>query len=112
MQHAVPDEMRGRILAIANVASFGANAAGNLASGWLGEGMAPYLGRAMATQLAVGGMSFVLLVAGVVMLVHRVPEVDGMPRRPLPRTLRKGLINAVLATEHRPRERALRDDAE
>ncbi len=102
MQNAVPDSMRGRVMAIANVAAFGGTALGNVASGWLGDALADPLGKAMGTHLAVGVMSFILLIAGVVMLANRVPEIDGLPRKPLPRHLRRGLVNAVLAAEHRP----------
>ena len=102
MQNAVPDSMRGRVMAIANVASFGGTAFGNVASGWLGDALAGPLGKAMGTHLAVGVMSFILLIAGVVMLANRVPEIDGLPRRALPRHLRRGLLNALLAAEHRP----------
>ena len=102
MQNAVPDSMRGRVMAIANVAAFGGTALGNIASGWLGDALAEPLGKAMGTHLAVGVMSFILLIAGIVMLANRVPEIDGLPRRPLPRHLRRGLVNAVLAAEHRP----------
>jgi len=118
MQNIVPDNMRGRVLAIANVAAFGANAVGNVASGWLGEivadnfpavagrwlgaDLAKMLGPAMGAHVAVGGFSFALFVAGVVMLMRRVPEVDGLPR--VARTAAgRGLVSAVLAREHWPR---------
>ncbi len=105
MQNIVPDSMRGRIMAIANVAAFGGTAAGNLASGWLGDWLAGPLGKMLSTQLAVGVMSGLLLMAGIVMLANRVPEIDGMTRKPMPRPLRKGLVNAVLAKEHWPSDR-------
>lgn len=109
MQHLCPDHMRGRVLAIFNVASFGATAFGALAGGWMGEALhgaaIPLVGtvsKAMSTQAAVGGLSLLLLLAGFVMLLFRTPEVDGLPRLPVPPRARLDLVNAVLAREHRP----------
>ena len=116
MQQLCPDHMRGRVLAIFNVASFGATAVGALAGGWLGTSLdnatLPVLGhitKAVSTQAAVGSMALVLLVAGLVMLIFRVPEVDGLPpappappHQPGAARSRLDLVNAVLAREHRP----------
>jgi MFS family permease len=107
MQNLVPDAMRGRVMAIANTASFGATALGVLLGGFVGEivlaRLVSDLGKADAAwygaQAAVLVLSVPLTVAGMVMLIKRTPEVDGMPRRPAART---GLVNAILAKEHWP----------
>jgi MFS family permease len=104
MQHLVPDEMRGRVMSISNVAAFGLTAAGNVASGLFGEWSASLLGdRAIGTQLAVGGLSFVLLLAGLAMMIWRVPEVDGLPRLFPGKRASFDLANALLAKNHRPK---------
>ncbi len=107
MQNLVPDAMRGRVMAIANTASFGATALGVLLGGFVGEivlaRLVSDLGKADAAwygaQAAVLVLSVPLMVAGVFMLIKRTPEVDGMPRRPAART---GLVDAILAKEHWP----------
>lgn len=105
LQHLVIDRMRGRVMSIAVVAAFGATAIGNVAAGWMGETVADHWhDRALGTHLAVGGFSALLLIAGLVMLVWRVPEVDGMPSQGGPRDW--NLLRAVLASEHRPGKRS------
>lgn len=107
MQNLVPDQMRGRVMAIANVASFGATAFGNVVSGWIGGGAASVLSDpGIGTQLALGLPAYVLLLAGIVMMIWRVPEVDSMPRVPNPDFDRWDLLGALTAKEHRPRRSA------
>ncbi|MCC6320162.1 MAG: MFS transporter [Phycisphaerales bacterium] len=115
MQNLVSDHMRGRVLAVANVASFGVMAVGNIAAGWLGEGVEATLktGRfgefagpsvkALGTHAAVGAMSLALLMTGIVMMIWRVPEVDGM--NPGDRAYgppRRNLWDAITARAHHP----------
>lgn len=116
IQNLVGDEMRGRVMAITNVAVFGVTAAGNIASGQLGEGMQNLLasGRfgaftqhratVIGTHLSVAGLSALLIVAGVVMLIWRVPEVDGLkPGDPGYGPKRRNLWDGITARAHRPR---------
>lgn len=116
MQNLVSDQMRGRVMALANVAAFGVTAAGNIASGWLGEGVQGLLasGRfgaytaqqatVIGTHLAVAGLSVVLFIAGMVMLIWRVPEVDGLkPGDPEYGPKRRNLWDGITARAHRPR---------
>jgi MFS family permease len=111
MQHQVADSMRGRVMAIANVAAFGATAIGNLLAGWLGEltarvlsgpvrGMEP---SEVGAHLSIIVLSVTLCGAGLVMMIWRVPEVDGMPRLKGASRRSRSLIEAVTASEHRPR---------
>ncbi len=80
MQHLVPDAQRGRVMAISNVFFFGFSAVGNLAVGYFGEGLSAFSGdESWGTQMALRVMGGILLIAGVVMLMWRVPEVDGIP---------------------------------
>lgn len=104
MQHLVPDNMRGRVLSVANVAAFGANALGNIAAGWIGDALSNVIGsRAVGTSFAEGSLSILLTIAGLVMIVYRVPEIDGLsPEHPEYKP-RRSLIAGVLATAHRPR---------
>ncbi len=103
MQGLVSDHMRGRVLAIANVAAFGVTAIGNIAAGWLGEGAAEYTGKVIGTQLAVGVLSVLLMLAGVAMMIWRVPEVDGFKPGDIGYgPLRRNLWDAVTARAHRP----------
>ena len=104
MQVLAPDVMRGRVLSLLTVAGFGATAVGVLAAGWLGELLKRpgLLDAGSATQVVVACLGFPLLFGGLYMLLNRTPEVDGMPRIDRARLPRRGVLNAVLAPEHRP----------
>lgn len=110
MQILTPDVLRGRALSLVTVTAFGATAVGVYAAGEVGELLksAKIMTSQHATQAAILLLSTPLLVSGIVMMTWRVPEVDGLPR------IRRGdvgasgksrsLIEAVTASEHRPRE--------
>lgn len=100
LQHLSPDRMRGRVMAIATMAGFGAIALGAAASARAGEWLKDLLDDQLGTQLAVVCLSLPLMLAGVVMLLFRVPEIDGMPRPARPT---RSLIDGVLAREHWPK---------
>ncbi len=109
MQNIVPDAMRGRVMSVANVAAFGATAAGGLAGGYFGELLAgvslPLVGivsKAASTQAAIGALSIMLMLAGLVMMIWRVPEVDGLQRGSATWRERLDFINAITARNHRP----------
>lgn len=116
MQHLVIDGMRGRVLAVANVASFGAMGVGNIAAGWLGEGVEGLLrtgnlggsaaaaAKSLGTHAAVGFFSAALAVAGLVMMIWRVPEVDGLKPGDTGYAHRRNLWDAITARTHRPRQ--------
>jgi MFS family permease len=110
MQQLAPDAMRGRVLALTVVASFGSTAIGTFLAGKLGERLngatLPIWGevtKAASTQAALLVLSLPLIAAGAVMLLFRTPEVDGLPRRNgLTLSDRLSLRNALFAREHRP----------
>lgn len=114
MQHLVSDAMRGRVLAIANVAAFGVTAFGNVAAGWLGESVEAWLAtgvvgawaeshaKSLGTHAAVGLLALMLAGAGVAMMVFRVPEVDGLPRIKGVRRSRLDFVEALIARQHWP----------
>ena len=109
MQHLTPDAMRGRVMALTVVASFGSTALGTLLAGWAGEWLdgatLPLIGavtKAASTQAALLVLSAPLLLAGLVMLVFRTPEVDGLERGAVTLGQRLNVVNALTAREHRP----------
>lgn len=118
MQGLVSDQMRGRVMAMANVAAFGVTAIGNIAAGWLGEGVEALLasGRVAAveapvakeigTHVAVAGPAAALLVAGIIMLIWRVPEVDGIKPGHPEYAHRRNVWDGLTARAHRPRPAA------
>jgi len=120
MQHLVPDHMRGRVMSIANVAAFGFMAIGNVAAAWLGKGVEAVLAtghlgadaaadaRVIGTHAAVAGPSFALLAAGVVMLIWRAPEVDGLKPGDEEYGPKRSLWEGITARTHLEHERRRR----
>lgn len=118
MQGLVSDQMRGRVMAMANVAAFGVTAIGNIAAGWLGEGveallasgrvvtMEPGVAKEIGTHFAVAGPAAGLLIAGIIMLIWRVPEVDGLKPGHPEYTHRRNIWDGLTARAHRPRPAA------
>ncbi len=106
MQVLAPDEIRGRVLSLTTVASFGATALGVFVAGLMGEGLKSWahLSPGLATQLTVGALGVPLLLGGVFMLMYRTPEVDGMAQAPAGKRPTRNPIRAALATEHWPKE--------
>ena len=107
IQVLVPDRLRGRALSLTNVASFGATAAGIVLAGYFGEFAKAHqwLDAQRATQASVLILSVPLLLAGVWMLIHRVPEVDEMERMPRGSVRKYNLFHAVTAREHWPKRK-------
>lgn len=106
MQLLVPDSMRGRVMALVNMAVFGAMPLGTLLAGIAGNSalfghVAPPGGE---TQLGVGLMGAVLALAGLVMLIWRTPEVDGITPDQPGFARRPGLLRGITAEAHRPRD--------
>ncbi len=107
LQVLVPDNIRGRAMSIATVLAFGATAVGVYVAGETGATLRDQqvLTAREATRLSVLMLSIPLMLAGIAMMIWRVPEVDNLPRkRGLSRTSRS-LVEAVTASEHRPSRR-------
>lgn len=104
LQLRVSDAMRGRALAVGNMAMFGAMPAGSLLAALLGSRLADHFAAAepaaAAVQLGVGASTLLLTVLGLLLLIWRTPEIDepGLPDPPPARGLWRGLT----ARAHRP----------
>lgn len=102
MQMLVPDRLRGRVMAVCNTAIFGAMAVGPVVTGQLADYVARTHSESLATRLAMSACGVLMVVAGLVMLRWRTPEIDelkpgdpGFSRRP-------GLVQGLTAAVHRP----------
>jgi len=106
MQLLVPDSMRGRVMSLVNMAVFGAMPLGTLLAGIAGR--SAQIGRVGSpggeTQLGVGLLGAALGVAGLVMLIWRTPEVDGITPDQPGFDRRPGLLSGITAEAHRPRQ--------
>jgi len=103
MQVLAPDALRGRVMSLTTVASFGATALGAFVAGYFGESLKHGgINDTGATQASVAFLSLPLFIAGLVMLIIRTPEVDGDPRPAVTMKARRTLWNAITAREHRP----------
>ncbi len=106
MQLLVPDAMRGRVLAVCNTAVFGAMPLGSLLAAAIGTaagGLDPDgTQTALAVQIGVGTPAAVLALAGLVMLIWRTPEVDGLRAGDVGFERRPGLIRGITGVGHKP----------
>ena len=102
IQLLVPDRMRGRVLAVVNVAVFGAMPLGAVIAGYIGEYVAGKADVGLGAQAGVGVLGVVLAVAGIVMLTWRTPEVDGLKPGDPGYDRRPGFWRGLTATAHRP----------
>lgn len=102
LQLRVRDAMRGRALALGNMAMFGAMPAGSLLAALLGARLATWLDAAepgaATVQLGVGASTLLLTALGLLLLIWRTPEIDEAPGPPAAR----GLWRGVTARAHRP----------
>lgn len=105
MQVLTPDRLRGRAMSVMNVSSFGAMAVGVYVAGETGASLHDMgvMTAHDATRFSVLMLSIPLVIAGLVMMAWRVPEVDNMPRKKGASRKSRSLIEAVTASEHRPR---------
>lgn len=108
MQILAPDHMRGRVLSLVTVLAFGATAIGAIIAGVGGEQLKAILSPSHATQLSVGGLSVILMFAGLSMMVIRTPEVDNLDRNGH-KTIDLDLTNAILARRFKPAPQATTD---
>jgi hypothetical protein len=102
--------MRGRALAVCNTLAMGLMPAGYFFASTVGESSsklvqyaAPdYWTQGIATQLGVGVCAFVLVVSGIVMVIWRTPEVDGLRPGDAGFDRRPGFLKGLFAGSHRP----------
>lgn len=117
MQLLVDDRMRGRVMAVCNTAVFGASPIGSVLAGYIGHvvagraegavgpiasGIAATTETGLGAQIGVGSMSIVLTICGLVMLIWRTPEIDGLKPGQPGYDRRPGLVRGILAPGHRP----------
>lgn len=104
VQLLTPDAMRGRVLALFNMAMFGAMPVGSVLSAVLGDWLAEGFGGGpgLAVQLGVGLFTAMLTLAGLVLLVWRTPEIDDLKPGERGHARRPGFWAGVSAAGHRP----------
>lgn len=103
MQLLVPDAMRGRVLAICNTAVFGVMAIGPVLAGLASEAVGDTWGVGVGTQLSVSVSGAILAAAGIVMLIWRTPEVDGLTPADAAYDRRRSIVAGITARAHRPK---------
>lgn len=111
LQLLVDDTLRGRVLAVCNTLSLGLMPAGAYLAGLAGDGASTLLrGRwphywdpGIAAQSGIALCALGLIGAGVVMLIWRTPEVDGVPATGTPQARQPGFLRGLTASAHRPR---------
>lgn len=103
LQLLVPDRLRGRVSAIANIASLASTPVGAILGGVVGTILAGRDYEGLAAVIALGFLSLCLLVASILMLTFRTPEIDAIDPAHPAGIRRPGLLLGVLASTHRPR---------
>lgn len=101
LQLLVEDRMRGRVMSIANVLSFGAAPVGSLICGIIGEVVSGKKGDGFGTQVGMVALAVALTIAGMVMITWRTPEVDGIKPGEPGFERRPGFLRGLTASSHR-----------
>ena len=106
MQLLVDDAMRGRVLAVCNTAVFGAMPLGSVLAAYIAELTGGHASDGNPTgvgvQIGVGSLAAILTAAGLVMLIWRTPEVDGLVPGAAGYDKRRSLIAGITGRAHRP----------
>jgi MFS family permease len=105
IQILVPDAMRGRAMAVLNVAVFGSMALGPLLTGRLGSNLnssSTGITAGQGIQIGVGATGVALAIAALIMLIWRTPEIDGLKPGDVGYDRKPGLIRGFTASVHRP----------
>lgn len=103
LQMLVEDRIRGRVLAVCNMVSFGAMPIGALLTGGISEQIAGRSDNGFGTQVGVGLLAVLMTLVGLVMLTFRTPEIDGIKPGEPGYEKKPGLIRGITAAGHRPR---------
>lgn len=110
LQMLVEDKERGRVLSVCNTVSLGLMPVGAFVATGIGEAGAALVKRhdptwwnsGLSTQIGIATVSIFLVGAGIVMLIWRTPEVDGLTPGQAGHARRPGFIRGVLAWAHKP----------
>jgi len=107
LQMLVPDRMRGRVMSLSNVVSFGATPVGTMLAGLIAGGVAQRDADGQPSgagiRIALGMLAAALVCAGAVMLIWRTPEVDGLRPGEPGYERRASLWRGITGLAHRPR---------
>ncbi|MBY0112053.1 MAG: MFS transporter [Phycisphaerales bacterium] len=112
LQMLVDDSLRGRVMAVCNVISLGLMPVGPYFASYAGDGVAAVVARWMPEwwysglipQAGIAVYAVVLLGAGVIMVIWRTPEVDGLKPGDEGFERRPGFVRGLTAANHRPRK--------
>lgn len=102
LQLLVEDRIRGRVMAVCNMVSFGAMPIGALLCGGISELVSGRTDSGFGTQVGVGVLSVILTGIGLVMLIWRTPEIDAIEPGQPGYDRRPGLMHGITARAHRP----------
>ncbi len=110
MQHLVDDQMRGRVSAVVNTIAMGlmpvgtwiASAAGHAGERALRAARPELVNSGTGTQMGLAITSLALVIAGVVMMIWRTPEVDGLKPGDAGYERVPGFWRGITAAVHRP----------
>jgi MFS family permease len=102
MQLLVTDAMRGRVMAVCNTAVFGVMAIGPLLTGYLGEATGRSFGESIGNRIGLTVAGAVMCCAGLVMLIFRTPEVDGIKQGDVGYDRHPSLWRGITGEIHRP----------
>jgi MFS family permease len=111
LQKLAPDDMRGRISSVVNMIAMGlmplgpivASATGHAAERLLVSSSLLHKTPGLSTQLGLAICAAILIVASLVMLIWRTPEVDNIDPSDPTYDRRPGLLRGIFAPNHRPK---------
>lgn len=102
LQMLVEDRIRGRVMAVCNMISFGAMPVGTILCGSISQWVSGRSDSGFGTQVGVGVLSVLLTAVGIGMLTWRTPEIDGLKPGDPGYDKRPGLLRGITARAHRP----------
>lgn len=110
MQMLTEDRVRGRVMSVCNMVAIGlmplgtfaASGLGVLGSEWVRRTRPESWNSGLEPQLGLASVAGALVVAGLVMLTFRTPEVDGLAPGQSGFDRKPGLWRGLTASAHRP----------
>ncbi|MGH7243665.1 MAG: MFS transporter [Phycisphaerales bacterium] len=111
LQLLVEDSLRGRVMAVCNMISLGFMPIGPYFASFSGEWIAravqkydpPAWHSGFGTQAGIALTAIILVVSGIVMVIWRTPEVDGLKPGDVGYDRTPGFFRGLTAAAHRPR---------